>query len=298
MMLAPVIVFAYNRADHLKKTLDALSENKLASETELFIFIDGPKKETEREKNEAVYRVAKKYCDSKRFYKVTIEHASQNRGLADSIIGGVTKIIHKYGKIIVIEDDLLTATDFLEYMNQGLDYYRNEPRVGAISGFAPAVRKQPSCKNGIYKSRTGNSYGWGTWKEVWDSVDWEVRDYQDFSKDKTIQKEFDSIQYGISCMLARQQCGEINSWAVRWDYHFFKSALWTIYPQKSHITNIGFDGQGSTTNNRMDRRKNIECQESEFTMAPFDMLLDWSKWTADSFRPTILEKIFDFINGK
>lgn len=295
-MLAPVIVFAYNRADHLEKTLDALSKNRLANETELFIFVDGPKKEAEHEKNEAVYQVAKKFLDSERFYKVTIERSPKNKGLANSIISGVTKTIQQYGKVIVVEDDLISAVDFLEFMNQGLENYQNDSRVGAISGFAPAVRKQPNCCNGIYKSRTGNSYGWGTWKEIWECVDWDVSDYDDFVKNKALQKKFDAIQYGISKMLERQQSGEINSWAVRWDYHFFKNNLWTVYPNDSHISNIGFDGQGSTTNNKMDRRKNIGCRESEYLMRPFEELCDWTKWTADSFRPTLLEKIFDCIS--
>lgn len=294
-MLAPVIVFAYNREKHLDKTLESLCKNRLAADTELFIFIDGPKKVEDYEKNEAVYRIAQKYLNSNCFRNVSIEKSDSNRGLAASIIGGVTKIIGVYKKVIVLEDDLLTAPDFLEYMNQGLDYYQREKRVGAISGFEPAVRKKANCINGIYKARTGNSCGWGTWFEIWNEVDWEVKDYNEFENDEQRQRAFDAVQYGISDILKKQQNGEINSWAVRWDYHFFKNSLWTIYPDSSRITNIGFDGLGSTSNNRMDRRGNVVCKESEFKMEPFDMLVDWTKWTADSFRPTMLEKLYDFV---
>ena len=294
-MLAPVIVFAYNRANHLEKTLDAHSKNYLAIETDLFIFIDGPTKETEREKSEAVYQVAIKYSEAELFRKVVIERKTQNRGLANSIIGGVSTIISKYGKVIVVEDDLVSASDFLDFMNQGLDYYKSESRVGAISGFSPVRRSKPKCDNGIFISKTGNSCGWGTWEDRWEKVDWIIKDYACFISDKKKQEAFDSIQYGISIMLTRQMRGEIDSWAVRWDYFCFSNSLWTIYPEKSHICNVGFDGEGTNTNNKFEQRKRIVAQESDFNMAPIELLNDYTKMTASSFKPTFFEKLYDFL---
>ena len=294
-MLAPVVVFAYNRDTHLKRTLDALQKNRLAKETNVYIFVDGPKTEKDKEKVRLVQEVTKQYINTDLFKNVIVEFSDKNKGLADSIIGGVTKVIKKEKKVIVLEDDLLTAPDFLEYMNQGLEYYQNDKNVGAISGFCPALRRKMKDKKGIYKSRTGNSCGWATWENVWLDADWHVKDYDAFVKDKKMQKSFNRIQYGISDILIRQMRGELSSWAVRWDYYFWKNSLWTIYPVKSHIENIGFDGKGTTSNNLWDRRRKITAVESRYVYTKFEDLEDLTRETANSFKPGILEILYDII---
>ena len=293
-MLAPIVIFAYNREKHLEKALYALSLNRMAQDTDLFIFIDGPKTVENIQRNEAVKNVAEEIKKSNCFKSVTIEKSDYNRGLASSIIYGVTEVIQKYKKVIVLEDDLIAAPDFLEYMNACLDFYEQEQTVGAISGFSPILDTSLVSGSGIYKARTGNSYGWGTWEERWNKVDWQVKDYDCFIRDKRKQKELNSIQYGISNMLKKQMSGELDSWAVRWDYFCFCHSLWTIYPLKSHICNMGFDGLGTTTNNRFDRRKKIIAQETEFKTVPLEQLNDYTNKTASSYKPTMFEKVYDF----
>lgn len=297
-MLAPVVIFAYNRDTHLKRTLEALQKNRLAKETNVYIFVDGPKSEKDKEKVRLVQEVANQYLNTDVFKNVVVEFADKNKGLADSIIGGVTKVIKKEKKVIVLEDDLLTAPDFLEYMNQGLEYYQNEKRVGAISGFCPALRKNIKNESGVYKSRSGNSYGWGTWEDVWLNVDWNVKEYDKFIQDKQLQKSFNKIQHGISDILIKQKEGKLSSWAVRWDYHFWKESLWTIYPVASHVTNIGFDGEGTTCNNLWDRRRKIFAVESKYVYTKFENLKDLTRETADSFKPGILEILYEIIRMK
>lgn len=294
-MLAPVIVFAYNRQKHIERTLEELSKNRLAQETNVYVFVDGPKKDIDIEKVKAVQKTVTEFGRKKLFKTVTVEFSEKNKGLANSIIGGVTKVIQKEKKVIVLEDDLLTAPDFLEYMNQGLDYYEKDCNVGAISAVSPALRKKIRIENGIYKSRTGNSCGWGTWEHIWKDVDWEVTDYNDFIGDVNKQKMFNQIQYGIADILKRKMDGEISSWAVCWDYYFWKKSLWTIYPIKSHISNIGFDGDGTTSNNLWDRRKKIVAFESKYEFKDFEELEDYTKFTADSFRPGLVEMMYDLL---
>lgn len=297
-MLAPVIVFAYNREKHLEKTLEELSRNRWSNETDVYIFVDGPKCEYEMKKVEHVRKVAVQYSETDKFKNIILNFSDSNKGLANSIIEGVTKVIKKDKKVIVLEDDLLTSPDFLEYMNYGLDFYENEGSVGAISGFAPALRKKVKTESGIYKSRTGNSYGWGTWEDRWLNVDWEVNEYDEFIRNKKMQRSFDKIQYGISDILIKQMNGELSSWAVRWDYHFWRNHLWTIYPAVSHVSNIGFDGNGTTCNNLYDRRKKIAAEESEYQFRKIEELQDCTKLTADSFRPGIIEVLYEIWKNK
>lgn len=291
-MLAPVVVFAYKRDKHLRKVLLTLNNNELVEQTDLLIFLDGGKTPQDALKVKAVKSVIMEFKKESKFRNTLVYESTCNKGLARSVIGGVSEVINKYGKVIVLEDDLLVSSDFLKYMNEGLEYYKNEEKVGAISGFAPNIKKSV---NSTYKSRTGNSYGWATWKRVWSSVDWEIKDYDTFKKDKKEIKAFNKIQYGISDMLNKQMSGQLDSWAVRWDYFFFKQKLWTIYPRTSKVRNIGFDGEGTTTNNLFDRRRNIVAEAVQYEFKAFEDLEDMTKQTARSYKPNIIEKFFDGI---
>lgn len=114
MKLAPITLFVYNRPDHTNKTIEALKKNKFAKESELFIFSDGPKKQEDASKVKEVRKYLKTIDG---FNDVFIKESEKNKGLANSIISGVTEVINKYRKVIVLEDDLITSPVFLEYMN-------------------------------------------------------------------------------------------------------------------------------------------------------------------------------------
>ena len=135
MILAPIIVFAYNRPYHLRQTLEALSENDLSDQSNLIIFCDGPKNNASPEQLEAIKEVrsiahAKKWCK-----KVIVEESEYNKGLADSIVNGVSSVVEEYGRVIVLEDDIVTSRGFLKYMNDALELYEHDDQVMHISGY-------------------------------------------------------------------------------------------------------------------------------------------------------------------
>ena len=114
MTLAPVVLFVYNRPFHTKLVVDSLLKNHLAKDTELFIFSDGPRNEDAVPKVDEV----REYIYSvEGFAKVEIVCSDVNRGLSGSIVEGVTQLVNRYGKVIVLEDDLKTSPFFLTYMN-------------------------------------------------------------------------------------------------------------------------------------------------------------------------------------
>ena len=164
MSLAPIVLFVYNRPQHTLKTLEALMQNELAEMSELFIYCDGPKPNATKadlDKIDAVHTIIlkKQWCK-----KVSIKKAEVNKGLADSIVEGVTEIVNKYGKIIVLEDDIVTSKGFLRYMNEALDLYENEPKVMQISGFM-VPSKVGLEQTGLF--RCPASWGWATWNSSW-----------------------------------------------------------------------------------------------------------------------------------
>lgn len=179
MKLAPITLFVYNRPDHTNKTIEALKKNKFAKESELFIFSDGPKKQEDASKVKEVRKYLKTIDG---FNDVFIKESEKNKGLANSIISGVTEVINKYRKVIVLEDDLITSPVFLEYMNFLLNRYEAEKKVYSVTGYnhPEKIMKIPKdYKYDIYFNPRASSWSWGTWKDRWDNVDWEVKDFED-----------------------------------------------------------------------------------------------------------------------
>lgn len=244
-MLAPVVVFVYNRADHASQTLNHLSNNFLASESDLFIYCDNAKDEKSQEAVDNVRAVADEFARNSSFKKVTVIKAEKNKGLAASIISGVTEILNQYGKVIVVEDDLITSKDFLTYMNNALDFYEDNPKIWSVSGYTFPLKSLEKYKHDVYMSPRGCSWGWATWKNRFDKVDWDISDFDDFIKNPSRVKHFNEGGPDMTEMLTRQVNGKINSWAIRWCYQESKENMFTVYPVKSRIRNIGCDNSGT-----------------------------------------------------
>ena len=130
--LAPLVMFVYNRLDSVEQTVENLRKNELADQTDLFIFSDAAKKENQEENVKLVREYIHKIDG---FNSVHILEAEKNKGLAKSVITGVTEIINERGKVIVVEDDLIAAPQFLSFMNAALDFYESEKRIWSISGY-------------------------------------------------------------------------------------------------------------------------------------------------------------------
>lgn len=262
---APVVIFGYNRSDHLKKTIDALGKNKGARETSVYVFLDGYKNEKDKIKVAEVHTLGRALCSDERFKKIEVSMAEENQGLAKSVIHGVGEIIEKYGSVIVLEDDIVTSQDFLEFMNDALQYYKDKKKIWSISGYTfdlPALR---NCKEDIYLGYRASSWGWATWKDRWDTVDWEVKDYGKFRYNIVQRWKFNRGGTNMADMLDRQMAGDINSWAIRWCYAQFKQNTLTVFPCKSKVLNIGQDGSGTHCNaeNQFD---SSQFGEHEYTL--------------------------------
>ncbi len=243
--LAPVILFVYDRPDHAQQTLDALAANDLAKESELFIFCDGPKKETVVERNRQVIDIIKAEQERSRFANVSLTISPENKGLARSIIDGVTDIIDRYGKCIVIEDDVITAPNFLSYMNECLVYYEDKEEIFSISGFTYPLKALKTYPHDVYLSYRACSQCWGTWSDRWHTVDWEVKDFKDLQYSLIKRYRFNRGGNDLYRMLRHQMRGERNSWAIRFCYAQSKQDRYTIYPSKTLVRNIGYDGSGT-----------------------------------------------------
>lgn len=247
--LAPVVLFVYNRPEHTQKTLNSINLLPEAGQTDLYIYADQAKNERAQSSVDAVRAIVSAFVDNQsHFRSAKLICASANQGLAKSIISGVSRIIDEYGSVIVLEDDLEVAPDFLSYMNGALEYYRNEESIWAISGYTFPMQALHDYPHDVYLCGRGCSWGWATWKDRWDTVDWEVKSYPKFKFNFFERNKFAQWGRDLPTMLDAYMYGEIHSWAIRWCYEAFRQHKYTIYPVVSRIKNHGTDGSGTNFN--------------------------------------------------
>lgn len=237
--LAPIVLFVYNRLWHTKQTIEALKKNELANNSELFIFSDQAKSPIDVPKVNEVREYIKTISG---FKNVLITERAENFGLAKSIIDGVTTIVNTYGKIIVLEDDLITSPFFLKYMNDALSLYHDEEKVASIHGYIYPIEGLPD----YFFIRGADCWGWATWKRAWDFFEPDGKRLLKELKTRKLIKEADfNSTYNFTKMLKDQIRGKNNSWAVRWYISAFLHDMLTLYPSHSYVHNIGHDNSGT-----------------------------------------------------
>lgn len=241
MPLAPILLFVYNRPEHVKRTLAALEQNILAKESELFIYSDAARSPQDKA---SVAEVRKIIRTALPFFKqVNILERETNWGLARSIIDGVTTQINRYERVIVLEDDLIVAPYFLKFMNDALDTYQHEEKVGHIQ--ACDFTQNASLPDTFLIKWTG-SWGWASWKRAWKYFNPDGKALLEELQRRKLTYTFDfNGKYGYTRMLRRQTEGKNNSWAIRWNASLFLNDILSLNVGKSLVQNEGFDGSGT-----------------------------------------------------
>jgi hypothetical protein len=270
MTLAPIVLFVYNRFSHTKRTIDSLRKNKLAEDSELFIYSDHAKNEDSKR---GVQEVRDYINRIKGFKKITIIYREENFGLADSIIAGVTEVVNKYGKIIVLEDDIVTSPFFLKFMNDALDFYQENNTVWHVSGWNYPIAQDNI--GDVFLWRLMNCWGWATWKEEWSFFE-KNTDLMMTKFNKTDIRKFniDGSENFWKQILQNKE-GEINSWAIFWYATIFLNKGLCLNPSKTFVLNIGHDGSGvhcdinSNFNDSLSLRDKIDlnCENIENKIA-------------------------------
>lgn len=238
--LAPVVLFAYARLDHLRQTIDSLRTNRESGSTPLYVFCDGPRHEGHKAQTDAV----RAYVDSiDGFASVTRVYRDKNLGLAKSIISGVSEILSKHESVIVMEDDLVVSPYFLQFMNEGLQLYRDEDRVASIHGYSfPVLDQLPET----FFLRGADCWGWATWARAWRHFEPDGEKLLDALREQKLTREFDlGGAYPYTRMLANQVAGKNDSWAVRWHASCYLKNMLTLYSGRSLVNNIGTDDSGT-----------------------------------------------------
>ena len=237
---SPVALFAFNRPEHTAMTLEALSKNHLATETQLTIYCDGPRSD---EDNDAVAAVRKIAREANGFMRVTVVERPQNLGLARSVIRGVTEMLNDNEIVIVVEDDLVTAPFFLSYMNEGLERYANVERVISICAFThPTEKSLPD----VFFLPGAHCWGWATWRRGWALFEHDPHNCLRELDRRDLIYEFDvNGAAPYTQFMQRAAAGDGDSWALRWMASATLHDKLSLYPGNSLVNNIGNDGSGT-----------------------------------------------------
>lgn len=242
--LAPVVVFAYNRPSHLQQTLDALAACRLARQSGVHVFADGPRQLSAAPAVAEVREVLAREAEAERFAAFSIQASEVNLGLANSIIRGVGQVLAGHDRVIVMEDDMLVSADFLEFMNDCLEFYKDDPSIGAVSGFCPLETMPSGYDEDVFVVRRNSSQGWATWTHVWNTVDWSASGMRALEKSWNLRRAFNAEGNDRYDRLRRQMAGRIDSWSIRFGLSLFLRDLGTVYPVVNRVANIGYDGSG------------------------------------------------------
>ena len=218
-------------------------------------------------------------------------------GLASSVIDGVSQVIKDFENVIVLEDDLITSPNFLDFMNQALHFYNNDNSVFSISGYTMNLKSLNNISKDFYFGYRASSWGWATWKNEWKSIDWDVKPYNNFMKSKKKRKAFNIGGSDMTAMLKAQMDGRIDSWAIRFCFQQFLNKQACVFPQVSKIQSIGFSNEATHTNGI---RKFITVIDDSCRRSfNFENFIDYDKTLVEEFNKkfSIKQRVFDRIIG-
>ena len=239
---APIILFVYNRLGHTIKAINSLLRSPEIYDSILYIFSDGPKSDADGHKVNEVRAYLKRVKGPS---SLEIIERPFNQGLAASVIAGVTDVLSKHHRAIVIEDDLEFSQHFLSYMNMALRLLIRNQTVFSIGGYTPRINIPSSYPYSSFLSYRCCTWGWATWEDRWLSADWSIRDYENFTSNPELVKRFNLAGEDVSKILRAQMEGKIDSWGIRWDYAHFKNRAYCLRPLYSLTRSTGNDGSGT-----------------------------------------------------
>jgi hypothetical protein len=296
--LAPVVLFGYNRPQHILKTLDALSHNRLADQTDLCIYLDAAKGEKDRALVLEVIDVCEKFNWIGPCKVIHIRDA--NYGLAKNIIDGITNIINEYGRVIVVEDDIETSQGFLQYMNDALKLYEDEKKVMHVAGYMFPINLKSQSDTLFYQVTT--CWGWATWADRWKNLNTDAKFLLEELNRREMSRWFDLDGSGIFLhQLEYNISGRFLTWAIKWQASVNLMDGLSLHPSKSLVRNIGFDNSGEHCREdrsyvRQDIAGQIEVRKIELNYN-VQLRKKMKKYYRDQ-TPTLSTRVLSKIKGK
>jgi len=238
--LAPIVIFAFNRPLHLGRLLNSLLANREAKDSKITIFVDGPRNTEDQKCIDGVMSIVEEFTET---LDIETIKSMTNKGLASSVLSGIDFMFENHETVIVLEDDLVLASSFLKFCNEGLAKFRDCPSIASVQGYSPIFFNEGY---GTYFLKGADCWGWATWKDRWLSMNRDSDELLTTIVNSKLAHTFDlDGSFPYTDMLRRQARNEVDSWAIRWHASMFLQNRLSVYPSWSLVLNTGFDGSGT-----------------------------------------------------
>lgn len=248
---APIVMISYNRPGFVRLSMNNMVLANGSADHDVFMFIDGPRNNEDKVKQDEIQAIASSY--KKRLPKLTIIRRDSNYGCRRNIVEAISQIISKYGKVIVIEDDVLVSRTFLDYMDKSLDFYEDDKLIWSINAYqSPNLRIPKDYPNDVYLDPVNMCWGWGTWIDRWNQVDFDLKNWETEKTKPEIVSRLNKAGRHLIDMIEAQATGRLKTWDVQCAYHIVKNGLMTIEPKYQLSKNIGFDAAVGGVHNDFD----------------------------------------------
>lgn len=284
---APIVLFIYNRPEHTRTVLNALSENIGADQSEIYVFADGPKEGASPEEICKIEETRSVIKEKKWCKNIHLIKREKNMNLEDNVIDGITTVVSKYGKVIVLEDDIVCSPYFLKYCNDGLQVYEKNKQIYSINAFMFPIDYGESAETFLLPFIS--SWGWATWKNRWEKFDHLIKDAEVISNNEFLSQRFNLANYSYTSILC------MKTWDIKWYYTAFLRNGLGVFPTKTLVKNIGFDSTGTHNGNeglRQDLYLGSILHKSQDSICINSYLKYLEYFTKSTSKPNILSRIF------
>lgn len=247
---APIVMISYNRPEMVELSINNVALANNASGHEVFMFIDGPRNENDRNKQDKIQQILESHRNQ--LPRLKIIRRDRNYGCRGNIVDAISHIISEYGKAIIIEDDILVSRTFLDYMDDALEFYRDDKSIWSINAYqSPNLRIPKDYPYDVYLDPVNMCWGWGTWKDRWDQVDFDMKDWTTARNDPDVIAKLNRAGRQLLGLIELQAAGVLKTWDVQCAYHVVKNGLMSIEPKLQLSKNIGFSASiGGEHNSR------------------------------------------------
>ena len=255
----PILLIAFNSPETTKKVFEAI---KIAKPKKLFISVDGPRNEKEKEKVEEVKKIISKVdwnC------KVKKRIFDENQGIIKGAGGAIDWFFDNVKEGIVFDDDCVPDQSFFRFCAEMLEKYRDDVRIMHISGDNFQKRRSKS-KFSYYFSKYTYMWGWASWSRAWKENDAQMKNYFKLKHSNYFSKQIPNlIERNYLKRLFREAYKDPKRIDSKWLFTVFVKRGLTIAPNKNLVQNIGFYS-GSTNTKDIDSFLSTPSKSLEFPL--------------------------------
>lgn len=258
--LAPIIIFVYNRVDHVRAVIEALLQCHESENSILYIYSDAAKSDYDKEGVNLVREYVSRISG---FKEIRIIKQKKNLGIERSEITGIKDVIDRHGKAIILEDDIVVGPYFLRFINDALEKYREKKEVISITGYSFLRDDEARSLPEYSFVQLTSAWGWATWEDRWQLFCNDIGKKEVLSLcNKQIRTAFNHGG-NYADMMYHQYLKKAFTWDLCWYWTSFSNNKYTLAPTLTMVNNIGMDGSGVHYNDKtqINRIEAIETRE-------------------------------------